>query len=327
MKIKAVLIISIIFSLSACLVAQQQDQCLAVITGLDGNVQIIRADNGTSVKAGWGTQLFKGDQVKTTQNSDVTITFANSSYIKLGSNSMVTISANETSMAETNGDVKRISSATMIDLSAFSSKRDVKPESGALAGLRSINTASSIALSSPYNTIVMTRRPSFAWIATKEFDNYIINLYDSDGLVWSRKVEGNSLDYPENEKELASGRSYFWNVEGEELIDSEKSDNQEFSVIPEEKLKEVVVQEEMIKKAFTDDPGSSSYHSVLGAYYIKQGLLQDAINEFRSVSEINPEAPMPHEILSSLYNSVGEKDSAIDELKKALTLSKQIENR
>ena len=173
----------------------------------------------------------------------------------------------------------------------------------------------------------MTRRPSFVWIATKEFDNYIVNLYDSDGLVWSRKVEGNSLDYPENEKDLVSGQSYFWNVEGEELIDNEKSDNQEFSIIPQDKLNKAAVQEELIRKTFADDPESSSFHSVLGAYYINQGLLQDAIKEFRSVSEINPEAPMPHEILSSLYNSVGKKDSAIDELKKALTLSKHIENR
>ena len=327
MKIKAVLIIAIIFSQSACLMAQQQDGCLAVITGLNGNVQIIRADNGTSVKAGWGTQLFQGDQVKTTPNSDVTITFANSSYIKLGSNSMVTISANETSMAETNGDVKRISSAAMIDLSAFSSKRDNEPESGALAGLRSINTARSIALTSPYNTIIRTSRPSFSWIAAREFDDYILNLYDSNGLVWSRTIKGNLFDYPVNEEDLVPGQSYFWNVEGVELIDNEKSDNQEFSVITDDKLNEVAVQEELIKESFADDPESSSFHSVLGAYYINQGLLQDAINEFRSVSEMNPDAPMPHEILSSLYNSVGNKDNAIEELKKALSLSKNADNR
>ena len=53
-----------------------------------------------------------------------------------------------------------------------------------------------------------------------------------------------------------------------------------------------------------------------------QGLLQDAINEFQVISKINTDAALPHEILGSLYSEVGDKDKAIDELQKALTLTK-----
>lgn len=64
------------------------------------------------------------------------------------------------------------------------------------------------------------------------------------------------------------------------------------------------------------------YIRSLGAYYINQGLLQDAINEFQIISKINIDAPVPHEILGSLYTDVGDKDKAIEELQKALALAK-----
>jgi hypothetical protein len=320
------LLLFIVFNLNTTN-AQQNSQCIAVITGVNGNVLLKRVNNEDFVKTYWGTQLFQGDQVKTMANSDATLTLSNNSIVKLGENSMMTISGNEPSSSKSVGNIRRVSSAMMVNLSAFVPKGDNRKEEGALAGLRSFTPDRSIALLTPFKTVIKTSRPSFSWIASKDFDDYIVNLYDSNGLVWSRKVKGNSLDYPENEKELVAGRSYFWNVEGEELIDNEKSDNQEFSVISDDKSKEVAEQEKEINLTFNDDPGSSSFHSVLGAYYINQGLLQDAIKEFQSVSEINPEAPIPHEILGSLYNSVGNKDKAIEELKKALSLSKNNDNR
>jgi len=40
---------------------------------------------------------------------------------------------------------------------------------------------------------------------------------------------------------------------------------------------------------------------------------------------MNPDAPLPHEILGSLYSDVGNKDKAIEELQKALALAKNKE--
>jgi len=156
----------------------------------------------------------------------------------------------------------------------------------------------------------------------KAYDNYIVNLYSSRGLVWSRKVSTSSLKYPENEKGLEFGESYFWNVEGEDLLDNKKSANNKFSILPLEKSREVEQQEAVIRNTFRDEPESSSLHSVLGAYYINQGLIQNAIEEFQIISTINADAPLPHEILGSLYSDVGNKDKAIEELQKALALAK-----
>ena len=74
--------------------------------------------------------------------------------------------------------------------------------------------------------------------------------------------------------------------------------------------------------SFKNDPESSSLHSVLGAYYINTGLLQDAIIEFQIIAKLNIDAALPHELLGSLFSEVGNKDKAIDELQKALKLEK-----
>lgn len=304
--------------------AQRSGQCLGVITGLSGNVMVKQVDKTEFVKTLWGTQLFNGDQIKTTSNSEVTLTLSNSNIIKLGSNSMITISDEKDYTSVAGANVKKIASATMISLSDLTLKRDDRKESGALAGLRTgdTDTEQKIELTAPYNSLLKTKRPSFSWTSKKPYENFIVNLYSSKGLLWSKKVTGNLLNYPVDERELEFGGSYFWNVEGEELISTQKSASLQFSLLSAEKSKEVESQEAIIMNTFADETDGSSLHSILGAYYLNQGLLQDAILEFQTIAKMNSEAPLPHEILGSLYTDVGNKDKAIEELQKALSLQK-----
>ena len=117
--------------------------------------------------------------------------------------------------------------------------------------------------------------------------------------------------------------SYFWNVEGEDLINSFRSLNQKFTVLTDEKITEKKQEEEKLFGLFADDPDNSSLRSLLGAYYVKNGLLEEAIHEFELVRDANPDATLPHEILGGLYSDVGKKDLAIAELQKALILEKE----
>jgi len=326
MQSKTVLILLLIVFSSSVLslsIDQQTDQqCIAVITEINGEVLLKKANGSEFAKAYWGTRLFRGDQIKTSIKSEAKLLFSNNNFVSLGPNSLMTVSGKESPQTEPGGNVRNISSSMMINMSALTFKRNEKKDVGALADLRSGNTEQAIGLTLPVNTLIKTNRPSFSWLTRKSYDNCIVNLYNSKGLVWSKKVSGNDLAYPENEKELEFGETYFWNVEGEDLIDTDKSANHKFSVLPGEKSTEVEKQETLIRNTFKDEPESSSLHSVLGAYYINQGLLQDAINEFHIISKINADAPLPHEILGSLYSDVGNKDKAIEELQKALSLSK-----
>ncbi len=304
---------------------QKSTQCIAVITGLKGNVLLKKQNQSEFEKTCWGTQLFKGDQIKTTSESEATLTFSNNNLIKLDQNGMITISGSESSIDSNAGTVKKLSPEIMADMSAITMKRDNSRDLGTLAGLRSGDEAQSIEPDSPYNTALKSNRPVFTWTPKKQFDDYIVNLYNSKGLVWSRKVTENALKYLGDEKGLEFGEAYFWNVEGEDLLNTEKSPNIRFTVLSAEKSREVEDQEGVIKKTFANDPDSSSMHSFLGAYYINQGLFQDAIKEFQTIAIINPDAPLPHEILGSLFSDTGNKDKAIEELQKALALTKSRE--
>jgi len=320
------IVVPIFFYISQISEAQQSDKCVAIVTGLSGDVLIKRAGDSGFLKTSWGAQLFSGDQIKTSSKSEATLAFSNNSIIRLGMNSQITISGDEPSPGKTAGNVKMASAGMMISLSEVISKKEYAKDEGAIAGVRSVNDASPIELVSPVNTNLKSLRPSFSWSTGESYSGFVITLYNSNGPVWSRKVTKNTLSYPENEKELENGMAYFWNVEGEALIDTEKSASRRFAILTAEKSKEVAGQEEIIRSAFKDEKESSSFHSLLGAYYINQGLLLDALNEFRMVAEMNADASMPHEILGSIYSTLGNKDKAIEELKMALLLSKSREN-
>lgn len=302
--------------------AQQPAGCLAVITGTTGEVQVKQFQRSEFVKAEWGTQLFQGDQVKTSDKSTASILFSNGTLITVGENGSITVSGKPPVTTGEGTGLKSVSYASMVDLTALTPKRDASKDQGILAGLRASESEQFIELDSPFNTLIKTDRPSFSWIPAKQYESYVVSLYNNKGLVWSKRVNAPFLPYPEDENGLVYGESYFWNVEGEELIETKKSANRRFSVLPADKFKKVQDQELIIKDTFRDNPGNSSLHSVLGAYYIDQGLLQDAINEFIIISGLNTDAPLPHEILGSLYFEVGNKDKAIEELKLALALAK-----
>ena len=305
--------------------AQDQTQYMALITGINGNVLLKKAGKSEFVKAIWGTQLFKGDQVKTENNSEVSLTFSDGTIMTVASGRIFEVSGENPSSPAAGGKVKKVSTAMMANMSALTSKRDNKRDVGALAGLRGAGNEEPIELTSPSNTLIRTDRPTFTWNPRKPFDKFVVNLYSSNGLVWSNKVSESILKFPPAEKGLKPGETYFWNVEGEDLLDNKKSANYKFSVLSFEKSKEVKDQETLIRKTFANDADSSSLHSFLGAFYINQGLLQDAINEFEIISDMNPDAPLPHEILGSLYSDAGNKDKAIEELQKALALAKNKE--
>ncbi len=313
---------AICFSWVQKLDAQDKSSYMALITAKTGNVLLKKAGRTEFVKTDWGTQLFRGDQVKTEVNSEVSLTFSDGTIFKVPPGRIYEVPAANPTSPAVDGTVKKATSSMMASMSALNTRRENSRDAGALAGLRSAGIEEPIELTSPYNTMIKTGRPTFTWTPKKQFDKYIVNLYNSRGLVWSNRVSQNSLKFPEGEKALEPGETYFWNVEGEDILDNKKSPSYKFSVLSFEKSREVLDQEALIRKTFDNDSDSSSLHSFLGAFYINQGLFQDAINEFEIISGMNPDAPLPHEILGSLYSDVGNKEKAIEELQKALALSK-----
>ena len=87
---------------------QQPSECMAVITEISGAVFIKKINKNEFLKAFWGMPLFQGDQVKTSDNSKVSLLYANSNLIKLDANSLITVAGNEsTEAAQPTGTSKK----------------------------------------------------------------------------------------------------------------------------------------------------------------------------------------------------------------------------
>lgn len=299
-------------------ISAQNNPSLAVISDVEGSVFLHTAGGDEPLKAVFGTQLGQGDRVETGKKASVSMLFSNGNLISLGPNSNITISGNQS-----NGSSRNIGAGMAGNFSDLAMRQDNKGEMGVLMDLRSDETSQQIFPISPCNTMISSNMPGLKWESKKPADEFVIRLYDGEGLVWEHKTTATFLAFPENEAALEYGQSYFWNVEGKDLINSFRSLNQKFTILPEERIKEIHKEEENLRKMFAEDPGSSSLYSLLGAYYVKAGLLEDAIKAFEEVRDANPEATLPHEILGGLYSDVGKKDLAIAELQKALMLEKE----
>ena len=297
--------------------AQLSGSALAVISDVKGDVTLSKAGSDESLKAVFGTQLAQGDQLETGKKASVTLLFTNGNLISLGPGSNITISGNQS------GASRNIGAGMAGNFSDLAMRQDQRGEMGVLMDLRSDETAQQILPLSPCNTMISTDRPTLSWESLKPADEFVVRLYNGEGLVWEKRTTATHLEFPEDESGLEFGASYFWNVEGEDLINSFRSLNQKFTVLNEEKIYEIKEEEKKLSGIFSDDPGNSSLHSLLGAYYAKAGLLEDAIRAFEQVRDANPDATLPHEILGGLYSDVGKKDLAIAELKKALMLEKE----
>lgn len=310
-----------VIALTACLAAPSaaQTDYRALITDLSGSILVARADHADYTSAIWGMQLFAGDRVKTERGSKVSLLFSDNSLIELGANSALTISEGPGAVAH--------SSARSLEEDLYGTLASLKQRSNAhgraLAGLRAGESDSPTTLISPRNTKVKELRPSFAWQPEKEYDGFVIKLYDASGLVWSRQAETNRLDYPEDEASLVPGRSYFWEVEGQSLLDAESSEKAGFSVLSEEELARVAERESAIELSLAGEENSTNYQFAVGAFYAREGLVESAIASFEEIAERHPHAVLPHEILGRLYEEIGLEDLAVAELEEAVALGRQ----
>ena len=316
MNLSFILVLLILLPFSGF--SQNNGAALAMISDVKGSVALIQPQSDDSYKVVFGMQLAQGDRLETGKKASVSLLFSNGNLISLGPNSSITISGNQSGNSSMN-----IGAGMAGNFSDLALRQDNKGEMGVLMDLRSDETSQQIIPLSPCNTMISTSTPGLKWDSRKPADEFVVSLYNSKGLVWEKRTKDTFLAFPEDEPGLEYGESYFWNVEGEDLIQSFRSLNRKFTVLTEEKIREKELEEVKLRKLFADDLESSSLHSLLGAFYANSGLYEDAIREFETVRDANPDATLPHEILGGLYSDVGKKDLAIEALQKALMLEKE----
>jgi hypothetical protein len=308
---------------SASPASAQTPPYAALVTDLSGTVMVQKAGRSDPERGVWGMQLCRGDQIRTKENSQVSILLQNSNLVTLGPSSSLTIADNtpggsQKSVRQVNPDL-----TPNLSLLTFHESRDGEAE--ALAGLRAGKTGADITPLNPRNSKMRSSRPSFEWVSERSHESYGVTLLADTGAVWTCRTSGTRMDYPGNERALEPGKSYFWYVEGEDLFERTKSPGVGFTILSSEEVKSVEEHERHLQRTIAPEGENSSVHFLLGAYYDQMGMLTEAIPEFRHIAEKNPDAPLPHEILGRLYEKAALKDQAIKELQKAVMLGKTLQ--
>ena len=285
----------------------------ALITELAGAVTIQRA-NGSNAAATWGIQLFDGDVLTTGANSKAALLYSNGSLLSVAANSETRVEGNDASPA--------VDPTLLADVSDLTLQRTGVGELAALGGLRAGPGESAIDLQYPRQTRVMSPTPTFEWATETAFEIYTVTVLSDDGQVWSGTTEESQITYPTTAPALQPGVTYYWRVEGEEMLDVTRSELVQFEVVAPEEIEVITKAEAGIRAAFSDESAAASRDFLLGSFYAKQGLNAEALAVFTAIAQVQGDSAMLHEILGRLYYETGRKDLAVQSLKKALELSK-----
>jgi hypothetical protein len=299
----------------------QATQQLALITEVSGAVSVARAGESTFDPVTWGTQLFEGDRIKTDSDASASILFSNNNLLTLGSNSSMTIAGGSTPSSAT--PMREVDSDLLASASDLTLHRAGEGEIAALGGLRSGSSGNVLEPLSPRNTNIVATSPVFIWQSNGEFDAYRVKILSDEGLVWSGEATGFDLAYPADAPSLKPGTDYYWQVEGEDLLDTEKSSMVSFRILDPEIQTVIENGEARIGKLFGDDPESTNYYYVLGSFYAKHGMLESAVKSFSEIATRYPDAVLPNEILGRLYSDMGLTGDAISALQRAIDLGEK----
>ena len=305
--------VAILLLPTAGLAIAQDSPPVAVILKLNGVATVARASDGVVREASILDHLYQGDRVVTKDDASIEIFFSGSFVVTLESNSGITISAAPMTLASNMTPEEAEGNELLDPLNDLIFHSTSDGRMAPLGGLRNDEFDESeeeIVLVSPRNTKIKTKRPAFMWSFERPFERFKVKLFNSDGLVWSREVTGNHMLYPEDARSLEHDTEYYWQVEGEELLESTESPITIFQVISDELLNEVTSNESRTRHLFGDEPLSSNYQLVLGAFYAKEGLIASAITCFKRIAELHPEAALPHELLYQLYDEIGLEEEA-----------------
>jgi hypothetical protein len=253
--------------------------------------------------------------VETGAASSASILFANSNLLTMGANSEREISTGQTASGS-----RGVDPTLLADVSDLTLHKTGVGEVAALGGLRASGDSSPLQLVTPRNTRVRSDRPHLMWTATGDFESYTVTVLSDAGPVWSATTEGTMLNYPADAPALDPSLTYYWKVEGEEMLDVTQSELVSFQVLSAERLEALKQAEANIKETFGDAADAASRDYMLGSLYAKEGLSAEAITAFKRIAATHGDSAFVQEILGKLYYETGEKDLSIAALQRAVEL-------
>lgn len=282
-RIANVFAVALTISLGVIVDAAAQSDRIALITEMKGEVALAKKGSQAFAKTNWGTPLFEGDRVRTSASASAVLLFSNGNMMTVSAGNTFTVSDASVSSASLSGPVRAVDSGLMAAASDLTLHRAGQGEIEVLGGLRSGGTSSDIEITYPRNSKITSAKPHFSWSSAADFDEFKVIVSSSKGEIWSEMTTESEMDYPAGAPELIPGETYFWQVEGEDMVDVSASPLVSFEVLSDEAIAEVESGKAQINKLFDGAAISSGQLYMIGSMYVKKGLIADAISTFKSI--------------------------------------------
>ena len=156
------------------------------------------------------------------------------------------------------------------------------------AGLRAV---------APIGTAVRDARPRFRWNGAPDASGYNINILEetSGALVVSQQLPPDATEWQPREP-LPAGEVYQWEVQA--LRDGAVVANSPRPPEPEARFQ--ILSPAKVAELEEAQRASKGSHLVMGVANARAGLLDDAVREFRILSEQNPESELLRQLLAQL---------------------------
>jgi hypothetical protein len=280
-------------------IAFAQSTPIAALTGVSGDVNVIRADGKTTVKGKLNLPIYEGDTIKVAKGS-ATVWFISGGIktVKPAQPLLVTRKV-ETAKAGKFWKAFRQKSS--------SSFRD---ENLTLVGAtRASVDPSQVLLLSPRNTRLLEAPMSFKWSKVESADAYFITVGVFEGKgpedrLWYNAVAETELKWPSDAPKFQAGKTYIWEVaaiKGDETLSSETA---WFSLLSKSQIQRVKDGERDIANDKNID-SESIRHLLLAALYEDSELYVDTERELKSIQEVPEHKDMVHLMLGDLYRKIG----------------------
>ena len=260
----------------------------AVISSLSGKVEVQRSGLDGMNTARLGDQLFENDIVFTRKGARVSLLSSDGSLMTLSPDSQMKISP--IMEKKGGGRVGLISKGLMKGLSGLFSSKKKRETRTIIAGIRkkAEEDKGRVKVLYPRNSMILTSNPSFRWRAEggKEPFRISLTLKGMKGKLWSIQTGESKIAFPEGQKGLERGQTYFLRVESEK--DKTLYEEVFFRVLDEKKAQEIMDFEGKLKDLLKSNPDDGSPAFILAGFYKKQGLFHRALEMIELLEKSNP---------------------------------------
>jgi len=250
---------------------------IAIISSVDGTVEIQRREKQEWIKARLGEPLFEGDLLQTQDHSNASLLFSSGAVVTVQSKRRITLNLRD---SEKTGKtlINHLSKDVIEGIGGIFSLQKKKETLTAIPGIRKKDPEEAgVLILYPRNSLILTSKPDFRWKTKGKTSSFAVSLSlkGMKGRLWNFSTDQTEIPYPADQKPLERGQTYFVKVENRE---NPSISEEVFFSVSEEKtnhiIEKAVKQMEDLRK---HDPEGKTPLFILALLYKDKGLFHLAL--------------------------------------------------